>query len=82
MRPHVSVYNCKDYNSPLHKHHLIPELREAPIDIDFLFRSCKYVHIAYELFVEKFELDVKASMPLYWWYDFFEDDDDTEADET
>jgi len=38
--------------------------------------------MAYELFVEKFELDVKASMPLDWWYDFFEDDNETEVDET
>ena len=82
MWPHVSVYNCKDCNSPLHKHHLIPDLFEAPIDIDFLFRSCKYVHMAYELFVEKFELDVKASMPLDWGYVFFEDDNETEVDET
>jgi Family of unknown function (DUF5677) len=72
MWPHVSVYNCKYCQTPLHKHHLIPELFEAPIDGDFLFRSCKYVHMAYELFVDKFELTLEHPMPLDWWYDYFD----------
>lgn len=82
MWPHVSSYNCKDCNSPLHKHHLIPDLLEAPIAIDFLFRSCKYVHMAYELFINKFNLVVQHPMPMDWWDSYFEDGSDTEKDET
>lgn len=82
MWPHVSIYNCKYCNSPLHKYHLIPDLLEAHIDVDFLFRSCKYVHMAYKLFIEKFNLVVQAPMPMDWWYDYFEDDSDIEDDET
>lgn len=72
MWPHVSMYNCKDCESPLHKHHLIPEIFEAPLDLDFLFRSCKYVHMAYELFVDKFNLELESPQPMEWWWDYFE----------
>ena len=72
MWPHVSVYNCKNCESPLHQHHLIPELHEPPLDLDYLFRSCKYVHKAYELFIKKFSIELKCKMPLEWWDDFFE----------
>jgi hypothetical protein len=76
MWPHISMYNCKDCESPLHKHHLIPELHDFPLDIDFLFRSCKYVHMAYELFINKFDLKIDFALPMDWWYDFFENNDD------
>jgi len=81
MWPHVSLYNCKGCKSPLHKHHLIPELLEAPLDIDFLFRSCKYVHMAYELFVDKFELKLSSLMPLDWWYDYFDNNEEAENED-
>ena len=76
MWPHVSIYNCKDCESPLHRHHLIPELLEAPLDIDFLFRSCKYVHMAYELFIEKFNLEIESPMPLEWWHEYFKNQEE------
>lgn len=72
MWPHISVYNSKACESPLHRYHLIPELFEAPIDLDFLFRSCKYVHMAYELFTNKFNINLELPMPLDWWWNFFE----------
>lgn len=72
MWPHVSVYNCKPCESPLHKHHLIPVLFEAPLDLDYLFRSCKYVHMAYELFIDKFSLCCESPMPMNWWWEYFE----------
>lgn len=78
MWPHVSVYNCRGCNSPLHKHHLIPELFEAPLDIDFLYRSCKYVDKAYSLFVDKFALNLAQPSPLDWWYDYFDLDDNVD----
>lgn len=70
MWPHVSIYNCKYCENPLHKHHLIPELFEAPLDLDFLFRSCKYVDKAYKLFIDKFGLHLNTT-PLEWWDDYF-----------
>ncbi|AAU37596.1 DUF5677 domain-containing protein [[Mannheimia] succiniciproducens] len=71
MWPHVSRYNCKYCESPLHKYHLIPDLFEAPADLDYLFRSCKYVHMAYEIFINKFGLDFSELMPLDWWDNYF-----------
>ncbi len=71
MWPHVSIYNCKTCENPLHRYHLIPELREAPIDLDFLYRSCKYVHRAFELFINKFNINLKSKLPLEWWDDYF-----------
>ncbi|WP_417535589.1 DUF5677 domain-containing protein [Methylophaga sp.] len=76
MWPYVSVYNCKDCENPLHKHHLIPELFEPRIDIDYLFRSCKYVHMAYEEFINKFSLELNFPLPMEWWYEFFEENQD------
>jgi ribosomal protein S17E len=74
MWPHVSVYNSKHCENPLHRYHLIPELFEAPMDVDFLYRSCKYVHRTYESFVDKFALDLEEPMPLDWWNSYFTDD--------
>jgi len=82
MWPHVSMYNCKDCESPLHKHHLIPELFEAPLDLDFLFRSCKYVHMTYELFIAKFNLELESLMPMDWWWDYFEVKKENESKQT
>lgn len=74
MWPHVSIYNSKNCQNPLHRHHLIPELFEAPSDIDFLYRSCKYVHKAYQAFIDKFEFKLKEPMPLEWWDTYFSED--------
>jgi hypothetical protein len=71
MWPHVSRLNSKYCESPLHKYHLVPELFDAPLDLDYLYRSCKYVDKAYKCFVEKFSLNFTHRMPLEWWYDYF-----------
>ena len=76
MWPHVSIYNCKTCKNPLHKYHLIPELFEAPLDFDYLFRSCKYVHLTYELFINKFNLKLESLLPMDWWNDYFRSDDE------
>lgn len=74
MWPHVSVYNSKHCKNPLHRHHLIPELFDAPMDVDFLYRSCKYVHRTYESFVDRFGLVLDGPMPLEWWDAYFSSD--------
>ncbi|KTC84339.1 DUF5677 domain-containing protein [Legionella cincinnatiensis] len=78
MWSHVSVYNCKPCASSLHKHHLIPELFEAPLDLDYLYRSCKYVDKAYNLFINNFNLEPNFLLPLDWWDKFFQDRNDLE----
>lgn len=81
MWPHVSVYNSKECASPLHKHHLIPELFEAPSEFDFMYRSCKYVDMAYDLFIKKFGIELESPEPLNWWYEYFENELDDGASE-
>lgn len=75
MWPHVSIYNSKYCESPLHRHHLIPELIEAPMDIDYLYRSCKYVHRSYESFIDKFAIELIEPMPLDWWDEYFSNEE-------
>lgn len=77
MWPHVSVYNSKHCKNPLHRYHLIPALFEAPMDVDFLYRSCKYVHRTYESFIERFGLVLDGPMPLEWWDTYFSNDPDS-----
>lgn len=76
MWPHVSVYNSRRCENPLHRYHLIPELVEVRGDPDYLYRSCKYVHRTYETFVQKFGISLSEPLPLDWWDDYFSDQGD------
>lgn len=71
MWPHISMYNCKVCNNPLHKHHLIPNIPDMELEVDYLYRSCKYVDKAYRLFADKFSITLENKMPLDWWHDYF-----------
>lgn len=71
MWPHISVYNSRVCENPLHKYHLIPELFHVPMDVDYMYRSCKYVDKAFRLLQEKFTLELKFPLPLQWWDEFF-----------
>jgi len=71
--PHISVYNSKNCQNPLHRYHLIPELFDAPMDVDFLYRSFKYVHKSYESIINKFSLTLNEPKPLQWWNSYFSD---------
>lgn len=72
MWPHVSTHNSRNCKNPLHQFHLIPTLKEYPINLNFLFCSCKYVNQLYEVFVDKFEIEMEHPMPLDWWYAYTE----------
>lgn len=74
MWPHVSIYNCRQCENPLHRYHLIPELIEAGIDPDYLYRSCKYVDRSFEAIARKFEVALPEPRPLQWWDDYFGDE--------
>jgi Family of unknown function (DUF5677) len=73
MWPHVSVYNSRYCENPLHKHHLIPERLDFPIDVDYLYRSCKYVDKVYQLFIDKLGVALELPMPHEWWDQYFTD---------
>lgn len=73
MWPHVSIYNSKQCENPLHRYHLIPSLRDAGVDIDYLYRSCKYVNKTYEAFIKRFDISMTDLLPIEWWNKYFED---------
>lgn len=52
--------------NPLHRFHLVPELIEIPLDVDYLYRSCKYVDQSFEAVVKEFETEPLNPMPLDW----------------
>jgi hypothetical protein len=64
MWQHVGVYNMKPCRNPLHKYHLVPDMREADIHPDFFYRSAKYVSMAYELCDEKLGTKCDAPLPV------------------
>lgn len=71
MWPHVSVYNSAICPNPLHRHHLIPEMRDVALDPDYLYRSVKYVDKAYRLIVDKLNLPFTSEFPRDWWTTYF-----------
>lgn len=81
MWPHVSVYNSRMCENPLHRNHLVPALLEVPLDLDYLYRSIKYVHKTYNLLVGYFRLPPEWPLPLAWWDSYFEQIDDGESED-
>jgi len=69
MWQHVSLYNLKPCLNPLHKYHKVPNIADAPIDPDFVYRSAKYIDRSYELFDSTFKIDVKTPLPHDWFVD-------------
>ncbi|CDZ79488.1 hypothetical protein BN59_03806 [Legionella massiliensis] len=66
MWPHISMYNSKICNNPLHKKHFIPTLIDTELDFYYLHLSCKYLDMTYQLFVDKFSLTLTEPLPLDW----------------
>lgn len=62
MWQHVGIYNMTPCRNPMHKWHLVPEIREPEPHPDFMYRSAKYVSQSYELFDEK--MDTTSDVPL------------------
>lgn len=81
MWPHISIYNCRQCESPLHRYHLIPELIDVHGDPDYLYRSCKYVERSYESIGKRFGIALPTPMPLQWWDDYFTDDEQSSEQE-
>lgn len=69
MWQHISVYNLKPCDNPLHKYHKVPEILEAGIDPDYVYRSAKYVDRSYEEFDNTYKLSIDTPMPHDWFVD-------------
>jgi hypothetical protein len=67
MWQHVGIYNMKPCANPMHKNHVVPSIREVPLDPDFMYRSSKYVSLTYELFDSKMNVKSDVTLPI----DFF-----------
>ena len=80
MWPHVSRYNCKVCENPLHQYHLVPVLYDFELDADYLYRSCKYVHRVYEALIKRFDLKHTFPLPIDWWHEYFKSNTDTGAE--
>lgn len=66
MWQHISRYNLKVCNNPLHKFHKVPTIYHAPSDIDYLYRSAKYLTLSFKKLDTKFHLKIKTRMPLHY----------------
>jgi hypothetical protein len=69
MWQHISLYNLKECQNPLHKFHRVPIVLEVPINEDFVYRSSKYISRAYQAVDQKFNLDIKEQLPEDWYID-------------
>lgn len=65
----ISIYNAENCVNPLHRYHVVPALKEAPIDIDYLYRAFKYVDQVYQVVLDKYNI----YMPLIFPLDYFEE---------
>jgi len=66
MWQHVAIYNLKACRNPLHRYHKVPTIAEAPLDLDFVYRSAKYVSRSYKAVDEKFGLSYTTPYPVTW----------------
>jgi hypothetical protein len=67
MWQHVGIYNVERCTKALHKGHRIPRILSFEPDIDYLYRSAKYVSRTYSAFCDEFGFQVERLLPV----DFF-----------
>lgn len=58
--PHIAIYNLKVCRNPLHKKHRVPEIHDIEPEIDYVYRSSKYVAKSYKAADEALGLNVNA----------------------
>lgn len=61
---HVALYNLVPCESPLHRHHGIPWMYPAALDVDYLYQGAKYVEKTFRRFELAFGLDKPESTAL------------------
>ena len=67
MWQHISLYNLKECQNPLHKFHRVPTIAKVPLDEDYVFRSAKYLSKAFKVVDEKFKLKIETKSPMDWY---------------
>ena len=63
MWQHIGIYNVEPCRNPLHKWHVVPSIRRAPVHPDFMYRSSKYISQTYELFDKKMSTTCSTPLP-------------------
>lgn len=81
MWQHVGIYNVEACTNPLHKWHVVPSIKRAPVHPDFMYRASKYLSITYELFDEKMgtRSDIKLPVEYLLGHKLFSTDDEGNA---
>jgi hypothetical protein len=72
MWQHVSLYNLEQCRNPLHKYHKVPTIFRGSPEIDFVYRSAKYIDRTYRLFDETYKVKVKTPLPHNWFVKEFQ----------
>ncbi|MAX50651.1 MAG: hypothetical protein CMH22_01565 [Methylophaga sp.] len=82
MWQHVGLYHMEPCTNPLHKGHLVPFVRPAPHDPEYLYLASKYVSQSFEVFDEKLDISVERELPIdffvnhgFWEYEDGEEND-------
>jgi len=71
MWQHISRYNLLPCDNPLHKYHQVAKILEFSPDLDYVYRSAKYVDRSFEAFDKKYKLKITTPMPHDWFVEEF-----------
>lgn len=63
---HIGMYNSWPCANPLHKGHMIGSEVDVGIDVDFLFRSAKYLRMSLDVFDRALGLNLEIERPDEW----------------
>lgn len=63
MWQHISMYNLKRCQNPMHKWHFVPGVWRAPADPHFMYTSAKFTSLSYEAVDAKMKLGCAVVLP-------------------
>lgn len=63
MWQHVAIYNMKRCENALHKGHFVPDLLPERPDVDYMYRSARYVSLSYKEFDKKMDVTCDVELP-------------------
>lgn len=66
MWQHVGIYNVEWCRNPMHKHHRVPVIMDAPFFPDFLYRSAKFLSKSFDVLDRKLDFDIDDLKPLQY----------------
>lgn len=64
MWSHISLYNLETCSNPLHKFHRVPTIKDALLDVDYVYRASRYVSRSFQSVDEHFDLDMETELPV------------------